>query len=349
MKTILYQEHVNLNAKIVDFAGWQMPLQYEGILLEHAAVRKNAGIFDVSHMGAIHIKGPESETFLNFLSANFISGKPIRSATYTVLCNEDGGSVEDTLIYKLQNDHFFIVANAANRQKDLEHVKKYARNYNVHVEEHYQNDGILALQGPNSKDILQNLFPQIDLKPMRLQTATLENKPLILSRTGYTGEIGYEIFASNDLVPILWNALLSFGATPCGLGARDTLRLEKGYALYGHELSEEISPLESVAAWIVKMDSHDFLGKAMLQNQIGAGHRHAYGLKLHDQAIPRNGFPVLKEGKEIGKITSGNFSPTLNCPIALILSAENLKSGDYVDVMIREKSYPAEVTPLPFI
>lgn len=349
MKTILYQEHVKLGAKIVDFAGWQMPLQYEGILSEHAAVRKNAGLFDVSHMGVIHIKGPDSEAFINLISVNLISGKPINSATYTILCNENGGSVDDTLIYKLQKDHFFIVANASNRQKDLEHIKKYAKNYNVNIEESYQNDGILALQGPSSTAILQKLFPNIELKSMRLQLAIMESKHLIVSRTGYTGEVGYEIFASNTLIPVIWNALLSFGATPCGLGARDTLRLEKGYALYGHELSDEISPLESVAAWIVKIDSHDFLGKTILQQQIAMGHRHAYGLKLHDKAIPRDGFLVFKEGKEIGKITSGNFSPTLNCPIALFLSPQNLQSGNYVDVMIREKFYPAEVYPLPFI
>lgn len=348
MKTVLYDEHIEQGAKIVDFAGWQMPIQYESILAEHFAVRNSAGLFDVSHMGIIHIKGQDAEKFLNFISANKILDKHDNSATYTVLCNEQGGSVDDTLIYKFNNTHYFIVANASNRAKDLNHLKTYAANYKITIEDHYESHGILALQGPTSGEILKQLLPDVHLKPMHLQSTFFEKTSLIVSRTGYTGELGFELFAPNDLISRLWNRMLILGAIPCGLGARDTLRLEKGFALYGHELSEEISPLESVASWVVKMEDHEFLGKRALEKQVSSGHRHAHGIILQEKAIPRENFSVLKDGKLIGKTTSGNFSPSLALPIALFLSTEPVILHDELEVIIREKAYKAKVSSLPF-
>lgn len=348
MKTALYGEHSKLGAKIVNFAGWQMPLQYEGILKEHKAVRSKAGIFDVSHMGAIHIQGKGAEAFLNYLSANLITGKTRKSATYTILCNEQGGCVDDTLVYKLEEDHFFIVANASNRQKDLDHLKKYAAGYSISLDARFQDHGILALQGPDSIAILRNVIPDgAAIKPMQVLSLEYENTPIILSGTGYTGELGVEIFAPNEILPNLWTAILANGAKACGLGSRDTLRLEKGYALYGHELSDAINPLESVASWVVKLKNHDFLGKESLKDFQYL--RSAYGLAVQGAAIAREGCAVLKNEQIIGNITSGNFSPVLNCPIALFLSHQKLKENEEVDVMIREKLYTAVVAPLPFI
>ena len=235
-KTPLYDVHKELGAKLVDFAGWEMPLQYQGIVAEHLAVRWAAGLFDVSHMGAIAVEGPDALSLLLSLSTNDLSGKTDGTATYTVWCNEKGGSIDDLLVYQKTSNNFFIVANASNRDKDLKHLRSYAAGKNVTITPRYEHEGILSLQGPASTVILEQIFPKIaDLHPMHFLTTTFKRHPIDISRTGYTGEVGYELFVSNEVLVKLWNDIMLAGVAhklqPAGLGARDTLRLEMGYAL----------------------------------------------------------------------------------------------------------------------
>ena len=250
MKTPLYERHAALGAKLVPFAGWEMPIQYQGILTEHRAVREHVGLFDVSHMGRIIIKGADAEKLLDHASTNRISGKADGTATYTVWCNAHGGCIDDLIVYKINNTSFFVIANAANRDKDLSHIKSLAKqlNANVEITNAYSRSGIIALQGPSAFPMLTSLLPEAaSIKPMHF--IELKNENLFISRTGYTGAGGFEFYGSADEIIEWWDLLLDKGQIiwiqPIGLGARDTLRLEMGFALYGHELADDIAPNES--------------------------------------------------------------------------------------------------------
>lgn len=354
-RTALYASHVALGAKIIDFAGWQMPLYYEGILSEHHTVRQKVGLFDVSHMGRITIKGKKACSFLNYLATNQIPEKQEHIATYTTLCNSDGGCVDDLLIYRQEQDHFFVIVNASNRNKDLEHFKKIGIPFDVSIEEHFSDEGILAIQGPLAIKVIEAIFPEaLRLKPMHFAFTTFRNQTVILSRSGYTGAGGFELYVPKAILVNLWQYLLEqgspYGIKPVGLGARDTLRLEMGYALYGHELSEQIAPIESIAAWTVKMEKGDFLGKeALLALSKSGKKRYQYGIVLKQEGVGRSGYSVFKSAIPIGKITSGSFSPTLNQSIAIVLVNQKLNIGDTVEVEIRKKSILAEVVKIPFV
>lgn len=346
-KTPLFERHRELGAKIVDFAGWEMPLQYQGILQEHQTVRNNAGLFDVSHMGRIAIEGKGVGAYLNFLSTQEILGKPDGSVMYTVWCNDQGRAIDDLLVYKISDTSYFVVANASNREKDFAHMCAYAADWNVKITPVYEQEGILALQGPHSAQILSQLFPQIDtLKPMHLLTTTFHGYPLIISRSGYTGELGFELFVDHAVLVDLWNVLMEAGALPVGLGARDTLRLEMGYALFGHELNETIYPTETVANWVVKLN-HEFLGRTAIEKLTHP--RYQCGALLQEPGIAREGCVVFFEGKPCGVVTSGTFSPTLRQAIAIVFVEEKLKPHDMVTIQIREKQVHAEIVKLPFL
>jgi len=351
MRTPLYDRHVALGAKIVDFAGWEMPLQYKGIIQEHHAVRNDVGIFDVSHMGRISVIGNEAEPFLDYLSTNKLIGKKNGSATYTVLPNDQGGSVDDVIFYKKDSNNYFLIVNAANRQKDLDHLKNYAKNFDVQIQDHYQGEGILAVQGPKALEIGAKLFPEISsLKPMHF----IETESYILSGTGYTGAGGFEIYASSSTILKLWDQLLVEGQSekiqPVGLGARDTLRLEMGYALYGHELNDAIAPNESVSAWTVHWEKGDFLGKAAMATiQESPNKRSEHGLVLLEKGIAREGCEVFKGERLIGKVTSGTYSPTLDQSIAIILAEGEWSERDLVEVQIRQNRVKAQIKTLPFV
>lgn len=355
MKTALHDRHHSLGAKIVDFNGWQMPLHYKGVLHEHHAVRKGAGIFDVSHMGRILVKGPDAEQFLEYLSTNRIANKPDGTATYTVWANKDGGSVDDVIVYRNAKDDFFVVVNAGNREKDLLHMTNEASRFNVTIETRYDDDGILAIQGPEADTIIHKLFPEAaTLCPFQFVNLQYNGFPVVVSKTGYTGAGGTEIYAPHAAITALWDHLFEVGKDiniePIGLGARDTLRLEMGYALYGHELSDSIAANESVSGWTVKFDKEDFLGKEALQKIESSGlKRNQYGVVMEDKGIPRANYEVQIQGKPVGIVTSGTLSPTLNKGIALIMSQQQLKEGDSVDVMIRNIPCKAKVSRLPFL
>jgi len=353
-RTALYEAHSALGAKIVDFSGWEMPLQYKGVIQEHLNVRSHVGIFDVSHMGRILVEGPDAEKLLNKLSTNDLFGKKVGSATYTVWCHESGTCVDDLIIYKEASDRFFLIVNAGNRDKDLAHLLQYATSYNVKVTDRYQEDGILAIQGPNAESLVSRLFPQVkDLKHMHFINASYADEPIVIAATGYTGAGGYEVYASNTTIAALWDKFLlegkPFGIEPIGLAARDTLRLEMGYALYGHEISDSISPTESVSAWTVKWSKPSFLGKEALQKlENSPTKRHEYGIILIDKGIAREGYPVFQNDKQIGVVTSGTQSPSLNQAIAIVLVERNLQDGDSVEVQIRQNKCRAKVVKLPF-
>lgn len=350
MKTPLYERHCALGAKIVPFSGWLMPIQYKGIIHEHQAVRKHAGLFDVSHMGRILVSGKEAEQFLDFLSTNKISDKPDLSATYTVWPNDAGGSVDDVIIYREDAHHFFIIVNAGNRQKDLDHLTREALRFDVQITPCFDSEGILALQGPKALAILQEIIPDaVKVKLMRFVKTQYKGHPLILSGTGYTGAGGCEIYGYHADIIALWDLLIEKGVEPIGLGARDTLRLEMGYALYGHELADDIAATESVSSWTVRWEKPSFIGREPLrQLEANPAKRVAYGVVLKEPGIAREGYPVFQGDHQIGKVTSGTMSPSLNKAIALILVDKILKTGDSVEIQIRQSRVKAEVIQLPF-
>lgn len=349
MRTALYDRHKALSGKMVEFCGWEMPIQYRGIIHEHQAVRDNVGIFDVSHMGRILVEGKDAERFLDYASTNRIEGKHDLSATYTVLCNPTGGSVDDVLIYKENPQRYFLIVNAGNRMKDLEHLQQQSKDFDVVIKDLFNAEGILAIQGPKAAAFLTPYFPDIKtLRKMHFCSTVHQGQDIILSRTGYTGEDGFEIYAPNKAIVQLWDILLKDGIEPIGLGARDTLRLEMGFALYGHELNDTISPTESVSAWTVKWD-RPFLGKEpLLRLEESPAKRSEHGIKLIDKGIAREGYEVFKDGNSIGKVTSGTHSPSLNTAIAIVLVKGRLQEGNLVDVMIRNNPAKAEVVNMPF-
>lgn len=347
MRTVLYDRHVSLGGKIVPFAGWDMPVQYKGIIAEHHAVRNGVGMFDVSHMGRIIVEGPDAEPFLDYISTNIIAHKPTYTSVYTVWCHKDGGCVDDVLVYKESPTSFFVIVNAANRQKDLSHLKSHAQDWNVKINDRFEQDGIISLQGPLAGQVLFEFVPEAStLEPFHF----LRHGDTFVSRTGYTGAGGFELYAPNAIIVDWWDRFLGRGVEPIGLGARDTLRLESGFALYGHEISNTIAPTESVSAWTVKFQKENFLGKQALERLDKSPDKRAeYGIVLLDPGIAREGYPVYLNNNSIGAVTSGTFSPTLNKAIALILVKGALKEGDVVEVLIRQNRCRAEIVKIPFV
>lgn len=355
MKTALYESHCQLGAKIVDFSGWEMPLQYKGIIQEHFAVRNHVGIFDVSHMGRLLVEGKDAEKFLDYLSTNKIAEKSDFTAIYTVWCFSNGTCVDDVIIYKQDATHFFVIVNASNRQKDLDHLKREAAQFDVRITDRYHEDGIISLQGPLSTALLSLLFEEVnDLKHMHFCISHYQGEDIILSRTGYTGELGYEIYAPVGVIRHLWDRLLNEGQSykiePIGLGARDTLRLEMGYALYGHEINEEIRANESVSEWTIKWKKESFLGKDALELlKENPSKRNEYGVILLDKGIAREGYAVYHGEQLIGKVTSGTYSPSLSQAIAIILVTGECHLGDILEIQIRNSRCKAEIVQLPFL
>lgn len=349
-QTVLYDRHVALGAKMVEFAGWNMPVQYGGMLEEHKAVREATGIFDVSHMGRVEVSGPEAEAFVDYISTNRQTGKKDLSATYTVLTNEDGGAVDDSIIYRIDAQHFYLIVNAGNRDKDLSHLQRQAEKFDVRIKDYYQEEGILAIQGPKAPAMVEEFFPEgKDIKFMNFAFLEHDNQKFILSKTGYTGSPGYEIYAPNDLIADFWDRFVEKGAVPIGLGARDSLRLEMGFALYGHELADDISPFESVSSWTVKLKNRCFLGsEAVAEMKTSPKRRRQYGVKLKGRGIPRQGFEVYQGNRKIGTVTSGGHSPCLNMSIAIVMVDCVLETGQEIDIQIRKNRVSAEVCALPF-
>ncbi len=354
-RTALYDKHVELGGRMVEFAGYMLPVQYSSIMEEHNAVRKRCGIFDVSHMARIIIQGEKAEAFLDSVCTNDISTMVSGLDRYSLLCNENGGVIDDILVYKLENG-YMVVANASNHEKVWAHFLKHSKAYQLDMADRTEETSQIALQGPLYKEILADagLAAPIPEKRYRhSENATISGIPCALSSTGYTGEDGVEIYCENADAPAIYDALISAGKAhgllPCGLGCRDTLRMEAAMPLYGHELTDDISPLEAGLGIFVKLEkAADFLGKEVLQQQAAEGlKRLRIGLMLTERGIPRQGCAVSSSGEKIGYVTSGGFFPTLEGAYAMAL-VDAAKADGEIQVDIRGKLTTAKRVPLPF-
>lgn len=355
-KTPLYEKHIQLKGKMIDFGGWSLPVEYTGIIPEHEAVRTKAGIFDVSHMGEITVKGEDSEKYLQMLLTNDISLLNNNQIAYTAMCYPHGGVVDDLLVYKYSNTDYLLVVNASNTEKDYQWMKEniFGNTEILNVSENYAQ---LALQGPLAETILQKLTSK-NLNEIEFyyfsDNVKVGNIEALVSRTGYTGEDGFELYFAYDKAEEMWDLILEAGKDegliPAGLGARDTLRFEASLPLYGHELNENITPLEAGLGFFVKLNKENFIGKEALAKQKSEGlQRKIVGFEMIDRGIPRNNYEVYKEGEKIGYVTTGSFSPTLkkNIGLALIDSAYS-KEGTEIEILIRNKNSKAKVIKKPF-
>lgn len=356
-RTPLFEIHQQLGGKMVPFAGWEMPVQYTGIIDETKVTRTKATLFDIAHMGQILVTGPDAGEFLQHLATNDVSRLKVNQAQYTFLCQENGGTVDDILLYRLDGDKYLLVVNASNADKDFDWLNQQ-RPESVQVDNLSEGEGQLALQGPAAAGILGKLT-DMDVSKIkffglvpRVQVAGVK---CLLSRTGYTGEDGFEIYSGREHLAVLWEALVEAGATagliPAGLGARDVLRLEAGLPLYGNELNEDITPLEAGQDLFVKLDKEvDFIGKAALEEQLRAGlTRRLVGFETLERAIPRGGHGIFHQDENIGQVTSGTFSPTLGKVIGFgFVSPQWSVVGTELEIRIRRRLVKAQVVLLPF-
>lgn len=350
-KTPLYDCHIKANAKIVDFAGWDMPLHYGSQIQEHHQVRQDAGVFDVSHMTIVDLKGQDVAPYLRHLIANNIDRLTPGKALYTCMLNEQGGVIDDLIVYKMTDEFYRLIVNSATHDKDLAWLKKQIKNFKLNLEER-TDLAMLALQGPKVKEKITKLFPEAQvqeiskLKPFH--AAMLDEN--FIARTGYTGEDGYEIIFPAKHAAEIWQKIINADIHPCGLGARDTLRLEAGLNLYGSDMDESVTPLESNLAWTVVFEpkERDFIGRAALEKQLQSGIKNRLvGLVLETQGVLRNHQKVIVDSLGEGEITSGSFSPTLNKGIAL--ARVPAATADQCAVEIRGKQVPVKVIKPPFV
>ncbi|MDO8461898.1 MAG: glycine cleavage system aminomethyltransferase GcvT [Deltaproteobacteria bacterium] len=364
MKTPLYEAHKKAGARMVDFAGWEMPVQYIGISQEHRHVRQKVGLFDVSHMGEIEIRGPQALEAVNYLTTNNVPSLKDGEAQYSVLLNEQGKTIDDLIIYRRAHDNFFLCVNASNKPKDLAWIqdkteKKFGNQ--AIVEDVSSRYGLLAIQGPLALSVVEKLSSvQLSaMKPFSFLEISLKGDspkgiPVLLSRTGYTGEDGFEIFVPWEKTALLWETLMeagrSEGIAPIGLGARDTLRVEMKYSLYGHEIDETTNPLEASLGWIVKLDKGNFIGKDELIKIREKGVlRKLVSFLMKDSGIPRQGYSLFKDSTQIGVVTSGTLSPSLEKAIGIGYVTPSLsKVGTEIEVDIRGQKKKAEIVIAPF-
>jgi aminomethyltransferase len=352
-RTPFHDKHVALGAKIVPFAGYEMPVQYaQGITAEHKAVRERAGLFDVSHMGEFIITGDRAIDFVNYVTTNDVAALAIGQVHYSTILNDRGTIEDDCLVYRFA-DKVMMVINASNVQKDFAHIAKHAEAFGVSLTDVSDSMGLLALQGPRAAAILQTLT-RTDLSQIKYYhfvEGEVAGMPMIISRTGYTGEDGFELYHDVKYSTKLWDALMAAGdVTPAGLGARDTLRLEMGMALYGNDIDDTVTPLEANLAWLVKLKKGEFVGSDVLNKQKAEGlTKKLVGFTLGDRNIARHGYPVFANGQPSGVVCSGTMSPTLGIPIGTAyLPAELAKEGNTFEVEIRGKRVPATVVKPPF-
>ncbi|HSU61057.1 MAG TPA: glycine cleavage system aminomethyltransferase GcvT [Bryobacteraceae bacterium] len=354
-RTPLFDVHCASKAKMVDFGGWNMPVQYSSILDEHNAVRTGVGLFDVSHMGEIEIRGPEAGKLVDYVSTNHAAKLKPGQAHYSALLYEHGGFVDDILVHKVSDSEFFLCVNAGNQEKDFDHIRQQNR-FNAEVDFASERYAQLAIQGPKARATLQKLTDTSleSIKYYWFADGTVTGKHARIAHTGYTGEDGFEIYISPSDAPRMWNEVLQagreFDIKPCGLGARNTLRLEAKMALYGHELTASTNPFEADLAWIVKMDKGEFIGRAALEKAV-AQHltRKLTGFEMTERGIGRDGYEIWIEGKPAGWVTSGGPSPTLNKNIGLCyLPIAQAQPGVNLQIMIRNTPVGAVTVPTPF-
>ena len=350
-RTCLYDRHLSLGAMMVEFGGFDMPLlyQYAGIAPEHLAVREHVGLFDVSHMGEVTVRGKDAERYVNHIFTNDVTDMPTGKILYGMMCYENGGTVDDLLVYKLGENDFFLVINAANIDKDWAWMQQQAAGYDIELKNESDVYGQIAVQGPESEHIVETVLG-LDCSELVFYTFKTVGD-VIISRTGYTGEDGFEIYASHDYIRDCWDKLIAAKVQPCGLGCRDTLRFEVGLPLYGDELSEDISPVMAGLTMFVKFDKPEFIGReALLKQKTEGVARKLVGIELHDKAIPRHGYPVLNmAGDTIGEVTTGYHTLSTDKSVCMALvDTAYAALGTDVQIQIRKKVFPGTVVKKQF-
>lgn len=358
-KTALYDMHVKYGGKLVDYAGWELSTEFEGLVPEHNTVRNGVGMFDVSHMGEVEIKGPEASKFVQYLMTNDLNSIGEGQVIYTYFCYENGGIVDDLLVYKYSNDHLFLVINASNIDKDVEWINKHAKDFDVEVKNLSPEISEIAIQGPLAQKVLQKVT-DVNLDDVKFfhfkDGVDVAGVKCIVSRTGYTGEDGFEVYFANDDAVTVWEALMEAGKEenikPVGLGCRDTLRFEANLPLYGNELTPDNTPLEAGYGFFVKLDvEDDFIGKDVLKAQKAEGlKRKVVGFEMIDKGIPRHGYTVEADGKEIGYVTTGYAAPTVGKNIGMaMVDIEYAELGTEIEIAIRKKKAKAKVVSRKFL
>ena len=352
-KTCLYDKHVALGALISPFGGFDMPIQYSTIIEEHNAVRQHCGVFDVSHMGEVTVKGKDAERYVNHIFTNDVTNAPKGQIFYGMMCYENGGTVDDLLVYKMDEQDFFLVINAANIDKDWAWIQKQAEGFNIELKNCSDYYAQLAVQGPEAETVVEEVLG-LSCKDMVFYTAKtidVDNETIIISRTGYTGEDGFEIYGSQSFICNQWDKLMESGrCKPCGLGCRDTLRFEVGLPLYGDELSDDISPVMAGLSMFCKLDKEEFIGKDALAKQKTEGvKQRVIGIELKDKAIPRHGYAVLANGEKVGEVTTGYNSISTGKSVCMALVDTTFaKLGTELEVQIRKKTFPGVVVKKRF-
>lgn len=357
-ETYLHDKHVNLGAKMVDFAGWHMPVQYSSIIEEHKTVREAVGLFDVSHMGEVFVTGKDATAFLNKIVPQDIKILDYEKAVYCQLPNKNGGLIDDLIIYKLGIESYLVICNASRIDEDLNWIVRNKRGMNVKIDNQSHNYSLLAIQGPRAIDLMRKMGYNIpNQKSFTIKPAVIEGIKLLASRTGYTGEDGFELLVENEYSEFLWDKILEegkeFGIKPIGLGARDTLRLEAALHLYGNDLDENTTPIEAGLSWSIPKDKQeDYNGKEIIMSRINNGvSKKLVGLEMLDKNIARHGYEVYYNGEKAGVITSGGVSPSTgkNIALAYVKNIPEICIGSTIQVMIREKLHDAKIVKRPFV
>jgi aminomethyltransferase len=353
-RTALYDQHLALGGRMVPFVGWEMPIQYRGIVEEHHAVRQRVGLFDVSHMGRLEVTGPEAASFLRGLVTYDVAGLEVGKGHYTLVCQEDGGILDDVFVFRLADERFLLVVNAANADKIQDWIQQRLHSsLRVTVEDRQAQTVMVALQGPDAQRYLARLVPSLaeDLGRQRGAEVSLAGVTVFFSRTGYTGEDGVEIILPSAAGVILWRWFVEHGVQPCGLGARDSLRLEAALPLYGNDIDATTNPFEAGLGWVVTLDDGaDFIGReALLRIREAGVRRHLACLKAQERGVMRAGYPILQSGRRVGELTSGGFSPTLGVSIGMAYLPTELASvGAELDVDVRGRPLRTQVVKRPF-
>lgn len=354
-RTPLHADHVKLGARVVEFAGWEMPIQYKGIIDEHEAVRNDVGVFDVSHMGEIEISGTKAFEFCQTIACNDVSKLKSGKIQYSAILNEQGGVIDDCTLYQLAEQHYLFVVNASRKDVVLDWFMKH-KSSQVEINDLSDHYGLIALQGKKSQKLLSDVLgKEFDsLGYYEFTIVQFASTMMIVSRTGYSGEDGFELYVATSKTQELWNKLMEYGKShqiqPIGLGARDTLRLEMGYLLYGQDMNESVSALQAGLSWIVKFDKGNFVGRsALLKEKENGVAKRIRGLVMDEKSIPRSHYEVFQNQKKIGEITSGTFSPTLKKGIALAMLDSGIEIGDEIMVQVRKNMAKATVTKPPFV
>ena len=352
-KTCLYDNHVALGALMSPFGGFIMPIQYSSIIDEHNAVRQHCGVFDVSHMGEVFVTGNDAEKFVNHIFTNDITNAPIGQIYYGMMLYPNGGTVDDLLVYKMGENNFFLVINAANIDKDIDWIMQNANGYDVNIDHCSDRYGQLAVQGPEAEAVVEEVLGLAckELTFYTAKTLMVDGEEIIVSRTGYTGEDGFEIYGSHEFIVKMWNLLMESGrCKPCGLGCRDTLRFEVGLPLYGDELSKDITPIMAGLGMFCKLNKEEFIGKeALVEQKTNGFAKKLVGIELLDKAIPRHGYAVLKDGKQIGEVTTGYHCISVDKSVCMaLIDFEHSTLGTEVEVQIRKKVFPGVVVKKRF-